>query len=45
MLTYCGNHFTVYQSILLYTLSLYNVMCPLYFNKTRKKLFVVQEDK
>lgn len=30
MLTYCGNHFTIYlsQIVILYTLNLYSVVCP-----------------
>ena len=38
---YCGNHFTMYvsQTIMLYTLNLYSVVCQLYLNKTGQKTY------
>ena len=39
MLTYCGNHFTIYVShvVMPYTLILNSAACQLYFIKTRGK--------
>ena len=37
--TYCGNHSAMYVRliIMLYTLTLYSVLCPLYLNKLGRK--------
>lgn len=44
MLTYCGSHFTIYQIIILYTLSLYSVVCQFYLNKSGKNICVLFGD-
>ena len=38
--TYCGDY-TIYvnQTLILYTLSLYSDVCPLFLNKTAKNIF------
>lgn len=41
MLTYYGNHFTIYlsQVIMSDTLNLCSAVCQLYHNKTERKIF------